>query len=288
MQQLNLLLTSLPDGVLLGFVYGVAAMGLTLIWGVMDVINLSHGPIISLGMFGTFFIFIKMGINPYLGLIPVAILGLLLGIVIYFVAVHRVINAPHLSSLLATFSVNMIIIGIATAALTTSPYNVDFSMGSFLLGSTTILGTRVIAAVIAIIVTGGLFFFLKRTRPGKYIRAVTNNRAAAELMGVPSTQILALSFGLGTMLAAISGALIATFFPFTILSGGGYELKSFVIGVLGGLGNPVGALFGGIILGVLEGIIPAFMNTSWVPVIEFGLFVVILLVRPTGLFGAKE
>ena len=288
MQQLSLLLTSLPDGILLGFVYGIAAMGLTLIWGVMDVINLSHGPIISLGMFGTYFIFIKMGINPYLGLIPVAILGLLLGIVIYFGAVHRVINAPHLSSLLATFSVNMIIIGIATAALTTSPYNVDFSMGSFLLGSTTILGTRVIAAVIAIIVTGGLFFFLKRTRPGKYIRAVTNNRAAAELMGVPSTQILALSFGLGTMLAAISGALIATFFPFTILSGGGYELKSFVIGVLGGLGNPVGALFGGIILGVLEGIIPAFMNTSWVPVIEFGLFVVILLVRPTGLFGAKE
>jgi branched-subunit amino acid ABC-type transport system permease component len=107
-------------------------------------------------------------------------------------------------------------------------------------------------------------------------------------MGVPSTQILALSFGLGTMLAAISGALIATFFPFSILSGAGYELKSFVIGVLGGLGNPVGALFGGLILGVLEGVIPAFMETSWVPVIEFGLFVVILLVRPNGLFGAKE
>ena len=288
MQQLSLLLASLPDGVLLGFVYGVAAMGLTLIWGVMDVINLSHGPIISLGMFGTFFIFIRMGINPYLGLIPVAILGLLLGVVIYFSAVHRVINAPHLSSLLATFSVNMIIIGIGTAAFTTSPYNVDFSMGGVDLGFTTILWTRVIAAVIAILVTGALYLFLYRTRPGKYIRAVTNNRAAAELMGVPSTQILALSFGLGTMLAAIAGALIATFFPFSILSGGGYELKSFVIGVLGGLGNPVGALFGGLILGTLEGIVPAFMETSWVPVIEFGLFVVILLVRPNGIFGAKE
>ena len=288
MQQLNLLLASLPDGVLLGFVYGIAAMGLTLIWGVMDVINLSHGPIISLGMFGTYFFFIKLGINPYLGLIPVAILGLLLGIVIYFGAVHRIINAPHLSSLLATFSVNMIIIGIATALLTTSPYNVDFSIGSFDLGFTTILGTRVIAAVIAILVTIGLYIFLFRTRPGKYIRAVTNNRSAAELMGIPSTQILALSFGLGTMLAAISGALIATFFPFNILSGGIYELKSFVIGVLGGLGNPVGALFGGLILGVMESIVPAFMETSWVPVIEFGLFVVILLVRPNGLFGAKE
>ena len=288
MQQLSLLLASLPDGVLLGFVYGVAAMGLTLIWGVMDVINLSHGPIISLGMFGTFFIFIRMGVNPYLGLIPVAIFGLILGVIIYFVAVHRVINAPHLSSLLATFAVNMIIIGLGTAAFTTSPYNVDFSMGGFNLGFTTVLWTRVIAAVIAILVTGALYLFLYRTRPGKYIRAVTNNRSAAELMGVPSTQILALSFGLGTMLAAISGALIATFFPFNILSGGGYELKSFVIGVLGGLGNPVGALYGGLILGMLEGIIPAFLNTSWVPVIEFGLFVVILLVRPNGILGAKK
>ena len=288
MQQFNLLLISLPDGILLGFVYGLAAMGLTLIWGVMNVINLSHGPIIALGMFSTFFIFTRLGINPYLGIIPIAIIGLLVGILIYAVAVHRVINAPHLSSLLATFSVNMIIIGLGTAALTTSPYNVDFSAGSFRLGSTTILGTRVIAALVTLLFTGGLYLFLYRTRPGKFIRAVANNRAAAELMGIPSTRILALSFGLGTMLAAVSGGLIATFFPFSILSGGGYELKSFVIGVLGGLGNPIGALFGGLILGIIEGAIPAFLETSWVPVIEFGLFVVILLVRPTGLFGAKR
>ena len=288
MQQINLLLVSLPDGILLGFVYGLAAMGLTLIWGVMNVINLSHGPIIALGMFSTFFIFSKLNINPYVGLIPVAIFGLLLGILIYIVAVHRVINAPHLSSLLATFSVNMIIIGIGTAAFTTSPFNVDFNAGSTKLGSITLLGSRLIAAFVSILFTGGLYLFLYRTRPGKYIRAVANNRSAAELMGVPSTRILALSFGLGTMLASVSGALIATFFPFTILSGGGYELKSFVIGVLGGLGNPIGALFGGLILGIIEGAIPAFLETSWVPVIEFGLFVVILLVRPSGLFGAKK
>ena len=288
MQQFSLLLTSLPDGILLGFVYGLAAMGLTLIWGVMNVINLSHGPIIALGMFGTFFLFMRAGINPYAGLIPIAVVGLGLGILIYVVAVHRVINAPHLSSLLATFSVNMIIIGLGTAALTTSPYNVDFSAGSVKIGSVSLLGTRLIAALVTMLFTAGLYLFLYRTRPGKFIRAVANNRAAAELMGVPSTRILALSFGLGTMLAMVSGALIATFFPFNILSGGGYELKSFVIGVLGGLGNPIGALFGGLILGVVEGIIPAFLETSWVPVIEFVLFVLILLVRPSGLFGAKK
>jgi branched-chain amino acid transport system substrate-binding protein len=100
--------------------------------------------------------------------------------------------------------------------------------------------------------------------------------------------VLALSFGLGTLLAAVAGGLIATFFPFTILSGGVYELKSFVIGVLGGLGNPLGALVGGLILGELEGVVTVLLPVSWVPVIEFGLFVLILLVRPSGLLGARK
>ena len=284
----EMLLPSLVDGLLLGFVYGIAAMGLSLIWGVMNVINLSHGPIIALGMFGVYLSFTYLGLNPYLALILVAIGGLLVGVLIYAVAVHRVLNAPHLSTLLATFSVNMIIIGLGTAAFTVSPYNVDFTLGSLTLGPIRVPLSRLAAALAALIVTGVLYLFLNRSRPGKYIRAVANNRAAAELMGIPSARVLALSFGLGTMLAAIAGGLIATFFPITILSGGGYELRSFVIVVLGGLGNPLGALFGGLILGTLEGVIPVFTVTTWVPVFEFVLFVLLLLVRPTGLFGRRR
>lgn len=283
----DFLVASLADGLLLGFVYGIAAMGLSLIWGVMDVINLSHGPIIALGMFGIYLAFTNLGMNPYLVLLLVAVAGLLLGILIYGVAVHRVRDAPHLSTLLATFSINMIIIGIGTAVFTTSPRNVDFSLGSFSVGPVTLTWTRVAAALAAVLVTALLYLFLYRTRPGKSIRAVANNRAAAELMGIPASWVLALSFGLGTMLAAISGGLIATFFPFTILAGGSYELKSFVICVLGGLGNPLGALIGGLILGALEGIIPAFVETTWVPVLEFVLFVSILLVKPSGLLGGE-
>lgn len=278
----------LIDGLLIGFVYGIAAMGLTLIWGVMNVINLAHGPIIALGSFGVFLLLTNLGLNPYLALILVAVMGLLLGMFIYAVAIQRVIDAPHLSTLLATFAINMIIIGLGTAAFTTTPRTIDLNLGSINLGSVTIQATRVIAAFASLAITGGLYYFLYRTTPGKYVRAVANNRSAAELMGIPSARILALSFGLGTMLAAIAGGLIATFFPFTILSGGVYELKSFVIGVLGGLGNPIGALAGGLILGVLEGVIPKFMDTTWVPVLEFVLFIVILLVRPTGIFGAKK
>jgi len=282
-----MLVPSLMDGLLLGFVYGIAAMGLSLIWGVMDVINLSHGPIIALGMFGIYLGFTGLGLNPYLMLLLVIIGGLLLGILIYWIAVHRVIDAPHLSTLLATFSVNMIILGIATAVFTTSPRNVDFSLGSILVGPMTLPWTRILAALASALVTALLYLFLYRTQPGKAIRAVSDNRSAAELMGIPTSWILALAFGLGTMLAATSGGLIATFFPFTILAGGSYEVKSFVICVLGGLGNPLGALIGGLLLGALEGIIPAFMETSWVPVLEFVLFVLILLVRPQGLLGSK-
>lgn len=283
----DVLMPSLVDGLMLGFVYGLAAMGLTLIWGVMNVINLSHGPIIAFGMFGLYLAFTRLGINPYLSLFLIAAAGLLVGILIYGVAVHRILTAPHLMTLLATFSVNMIMIGVGTALFTVTPYNVDFTLGSFSIGPVQILWTRIAAALIALLVTGLLYLFLFRTRQGKFIRAVANNRAAAELIGIPSARVLALSFGIGTMLAATAGGLIATFFPFTILAGGGYELRSFVIVVLGGLGNPLGALIGGLLLGMLEGVIPVFTQTSWVPVIEFVLFVLIILVRPSGLLGDR-
>ncbi len=285
---LNTLFSSIMDGLLIGTVYGIAAMGLTLIWGVMHVINLAHGPVIALGMFGVYLLFTGLGLNPYLALILVAILGLLLGILIYFIAIHRVIEAPHLSTLLATFSINMIIIGIGTAIFTTSPRDTGFSLGHIEIGTITLQGTRLVASLVTLLVTAALYFFLYRTRPGKYVRAVANNRAAAELMGIPSARVLALSFGLGTMLAAIAGGLIATFFSFTILSGDTYGLKSFIISVLGGLGNPLGALLGGLILGLMEGIFPLAIPNTWVPVIEFLFFVFILLVRPSGLLGGKS
>ncbi len=284
---LEALLASSIDGLMLGFIYGLAAMGLTLIFGVMRVINLAHGATIALGMFSVYLITNEFGLNPYLGLLLTVALGLGFGMAMYFIAVHRVINAPELTTLLSTFAVNLIIIGLGTAAFTTTPRALDVNLGTFQRGAITILGTKAVAVLIAILITAGLYFFLYRTRPGKSIRAVANNRSAAELMGISTTWVLALSFGLGIMLAAVSGGLIVTLFSFTILSGSDFELKSFVIVVLGGLGNPTGALLGGIVLGLLEGITTIFIPVGWVPVIEFIVFVLILLVRPSGLLGAR-
>ncbi len=283
----NALIVALIDGLLIGSVYGIAAMGLTLIWGVMSVINLAHGAIIALGMFGTYLLFSSLGLNPYVALPLVAGVGLVAGMLIYWTAIHRILNGPTLSALLATFAINMIIIGLGTAQFSTSMYNVNFNLGS-VEQPVLMQWSRIIAALVAITLAVGLQFFLHRTRPGKYIRAVSNNRDAADLMGIPSSRVLALSFGLGTMLAAVAGVLIATITPFTILGGTTYQLKSFVIGVMGGLGNPIGALVGGLILGVLESTFSVFMPNTWVPVLEFMLFVLILVVRPSGLFGGER
>ena len=281
------IIASMLDGILIGAVYGLAAIGLTLIWGVMDVINLTHGAMITLGMFALYILFTTLGLNPYVALLPVAIIGFMFGIIVYWIAVQRVMGRPPLMSLLSTFAVNMVMIGAGTAMWTTSPYNVDYSLPGITLERYTFTGTHILAAVAAAILGAALYLFLQRTRLGKAIRAVASNRQAAELMGIPSNRILAVAFGIGIAIAAASGGLIAALFPFTVLSGGTYELKSFVVCVLGGLGNPNGALFGGILLGLIEGTVAPFIPVSWTPVIEFALFVLILIAFPGGLFARR-
>jgi branched-subunit amino acid ABC-type transport system permease component len=278
-------MASVTDGVLVGSVYGLAAMGLTLIWGVMRVINLTHGAMIVLGSFIVYFLGRGLGLSPYEGIPLVVIAAFAVGVIIYWVAVDRVIGRPILMSLLATFACNMVLIGIGTALWTTSPYNIPVSLPGVSWQGYTFTGTHMMAAVFAGLIAGLLYLFLNHTRYGKAIRAVANNREAAELSGIPTKQVLAVTFGIGVALACAAGALIATLFPFTVLSGANYQLKSFVVTVLGGLGNPAGALLGGIALGLVEGLATPFMPVSWTPIIEFALFVVVLMAFPRGIFS---
>jgi len=278
------ILASMLDGLLVGAVYGLAAMGLSLIWGVMDVINLTHGSMIALGMFFLYLMYSVIHTNVYVLLIPIIIGGMVLGVIVYWMAVHWVVGRSQLMSLLSTFAVNMMVIGIGTAIWSTSPYNVDFSLPGITVGPYTFTGNHIAAAIAAVVIALGLELFLYRTRFGKAIRAVSDNRDAAELMGISSTGVLTLAFAIGIALAIASGALVSTLFPFTILSGAVYQLKSFVVTVLAGLGKPLGALIAGLLLGLLEGVVTPFIAVSWVPLIEFGLFVVVLIFFPRGIF----
>jgi branched-chain amino acid transport system permease protein len=281
-------LASIIDGVLVGLVYGLAAMGLTLIWGVMDVINLTHGTMIVAGMFALYLLVAALGISPYFTLPPILIGGFLVGVALYWIAVHRMIGRPPLMSLLSTFAVNLVLVGIGTAVWGTALFNVDVSLPGITVGRYTFPGAHILAAVLAAVIAGILYLFLHYTRLGKALRAVANNREAAELVGIPTTRLLAIAVGCGVALAGVSGMLIGTLFPFTILSGDGYQLKSFIVTVLGGFGNPVGALMGGVALGLLEGAVTPFVPVSWTLVIEFVLFVLVLIAFPGGIFASRR
>jgi branched-subunit amino acid ABC-type transport system permease component len=282
------LLASVFDGVLIGAVYGLAAMGITLIWGVMDVVNLTHGAMIVAGMFGVYLLSGPAGIPVYATLPIVLVGGFLIGVALYWISVHRVIGQPPLMSLLSTFSVNLVLIGVGTAVWGTDLFNVPASLPGFSMGRYTFPGTHIMAAVLTVVIAGVLYLFLYRTRIGKAVRAVSGNREAAELVGIPTARVLALAFGIGVSLACVAGMLIATMFPFTVLSGDAYQLKSFVVTVLGGLGNPTGALVAGVALGLLEGLTTPFVPVSWIPVIEFVLFVVALIAVPGGLMQLRR
>jgi branched-chain amino acid transport system permease protein len=282
------IIASLIDGVLVGLVYGLAAMGLTLIWGVMDVINLTHGTMIVAGMMALYLLVTALGISPYLALPPVLVGGFFVGIALYWIAVHRMIGRPALMSLLSTFAVNLILIGVGTAVWGTALFNVEASLPGISLGRYTFPGAHILAAALAALIAAALYVFLHKTRTGKAVRAVANNREAAELVGIPTTRLLAISVGLGVALAGVSGMLIGTLFPFTVLSGDSYQLKGFIVTVLGGFGNPLGALMGGVALGVLEGAVTPFVPVSWTLVIEFVLFVLVLIAFPNGIFSTRR
>jgi branched-subunit amino acid ABC-type transport system permease component len=282
------IVASIMDGVLIGSVYGLAAMGLTLIWGVMDVINLTHGAAIVAGMLALYLLTNGLGLPVYAALPPILVGGFLVGLLLYWIAVHRMIGQPPLMSLLSTFAVNLVLIGLGTAIWGTGLFNVPVSLPGLSWQRYTFPGTHILAAVLTATMAGLLYLFLYHTRPGKAVRAVAGNREAAELSGIPTTRMLSFAFGLGVALAGVAGMLIGTLFPFTVLAGESYQLKSFVVTILGGPGNPAGALLGGIMLGLIEGLVAPFMPVSWTLVIEFVLFVAVLIVFPGGIFALRR
>jgi branched-subunit amino acid ABC-type transport system permease component len=264
------ILASLLDGILIGSVYGLAAMGITLIWGVLDVINLTHGTMIVAGMFAAYLLVGAIGVPVYATLPIVLVGGFFVGVAMYWISVHRLVGQPPLMSLLSTFAVNLVLIGLGTTVWGTDLYNVPISLPGLSFGRYTFPGTHLMAAALTVVIAAALYLFLQRTRTGKAIRAVAGSREASELVGIPTRRMLALTFGIGVALAAVSGMLICTLFPFTVLTG---------------LGNPIGALIAGVALGLLEGLATPFMPVSWTPVIEFVLFVVVLIAFPGGVLG---
>ena len=276
------------SGLLAGALYAMVALGLGLIFGVMRVLNVAHGPLLMLGAYVTYWLFSTVGLNPYLSLLVSMPLVFLIGVALQHFFVRRVVDAPELSSLLLTFGISIALVNLAQLAFTSDLRSVEFLTGSFLVGPFAFSKSRVIACLFAAGITALAFLFLQKTRMGKAIRAVSQSREVAQVCGINVQRIHLLAFGLASALAAAGGTLVAVMVAIQPEMGAVYTFKSFLVIVLGGAGNYPGALLGGLLLGLVEQLASLFLTTQVNEAVAYVLLVLVLLLRPTGLLGGRS
>jgi branched-chain amino acid transport system permease protein len=274
------------SGLLMGAIYALFAGGLTLIWGVMRIINIAHGEFLMLGAFATYF-FASSGLVPLLSLPLFAPLFFLFGAAVYLLVIRRIVDAPELISLLLTFGLSILAINLGVLAWSGEMRLVSYLSGSFDVGGVLISKNRLVAGLVAVAISLGMYVFLQRTRWGQAIRAVAYDREIAEQCGIDSGRVYMLVFGLGTALAAVAGGLASTIFAFSPLIGQQFILKAFAVTVLGGMGNFAGALIAGIVLGVVEQLVSFLVDSQIASAVAFVVIILTLLFRPQGILGAR-
>lgn len=277
------------NGLVLGGLYACIAAGFSLVWGVLNVINILHGSFIVLGGYLAFYAYTLAGIHPFLSLLIAAPVFFALGYFLQRGVLNRVIAAPVLLTLTLTFGLDLMLSNAMLAAFTADfrKITLDPPLGVLLLGPVVLPVDRLLAMVLAVGLLGLLYLTLVRSRIGRAIVAVRMDREAAALMGVRVKDVYAVTFGLGTLMAGVSGPLLALIFPLSPLSGSAYLGKAFVVCVLGGLGSVPGALVGGLTLGLAESFGALWLGPEHASTLSFVLLIAILLVRPEGLLGRK-
>lgn len=287
---------NLIQGLILGGVYGMATMGLSLIFGVLNVVNVGHGAFIMIGAFVALLTFIHFGISPVLAIPLAMVIGMGLGFIFYYSVMKRLLDAPELATLLATFAIGTLLEEIIKFTIGSEFRGYNWDVGKISLGITTLPMTKIYAFIGSIVIALILYFWFSKSRPGSAVRAVIQDREGARVCGVNVGWIFALSFAIGIGLTVVSGVLLTMFIPVGInpYMGGSYTLKAFVIAVLGGLTSPYGAFFGGVLFGLIENgsytlfaLIPGLEPFAMTRFISFVMLLVILLIKPTGLLRAK-
>jgi branched-chain amino acid transport system permease protein len=275
------------NGLMLGAIYACIAVGFSLVWGVLNVINMIHGAFIILGGYLTFFAWFHLKIHPFVMLLPVALIMFVIGYFVQSTMINRVVTKPVLTTLTLTFGLEMILYNAMNLAFSATPRRIVLDMGVLNLGELLLPWDRIASMVLALALTGMLYLTLRASRIGRAIVAVRMDRDAAALMGINVSQIYAITFGIGAFMAGACGAIVAVVFPVSTSLTGLFLGKAFVICVIGGLGTVPGALVGGIALGIIESVAGFWLGPQNAILIGFVLMLVLLVVRPTGLMGKK-
>jgi branched-chain amino acid transport system permease protein len=280
-------LQTLVNGIVLGALYACLAVGFSLVWGVLNVINMLHGSLIVFGGYLTFFAWHSYGIHPLLALPFVALLMYAIGYVTQLSMINRVIDQPVLTTLTLTFGLDLILYNFMTVYYTATPRRVTLDLGALDLAGIAIPVDRLFGMALALALTGLLYLMMRRSRIGRAIVAVRMDSAAAALMGIKVDRIYAITFGIGALMAGATGAIFAMVYPVTTNLSATYLGKAFVVCVIGGLGSVPGALAGGIVLGIVESFAGQFFGPQHALTVGFLLMLLLLMVKPTGLTGIK-
>ncbi|MFL5366213.1 MAG: branched-chain amino acid ABC transporter permease [Myxococcales bacterium] len=277
----------LANGILLGGLYGLMALGMGLVWGVLNIVNLAHGAFIMMGGYAVYFLFTLAGIDPFLAL-PIAMVGMFLfGYLLQMFVLNLIVRSALLNTLLITFGFDVVLVYLAQFLFTADfrTINPTYSGSNVDLQGVTIPYSQAGAFLVAILLAGALYVFLDQTRTGRAIRATAQNLTAARLYGVNPRRIYALTFGVGAALAGAAGGLFGVISQITPYIGITLTAKSFVIAILGGLDKPLGVIIGGLVLGIAEAMTDLYLGSTYKDIISFGLLVLILVARPAQLVG---
>lgn len=284
---MQLLWQILVNGVLLGGLYALMALGLALVWGVLNIVNLAHGALIMLGAYVCYYLFADFGWDPFAAL-PVAMLALFgLGYLIQRYLLDLVMRAPMFNTLLITFGLEVVITYLAQMAFSADfrTINPDYAGAHFQLLGATVPVVRIVAFGVASVLTVSLWLMLAHTRIGLAIRATSQNLIAARLYGVDARKLYALTFGFGAALAGAAGSLYGVVSQINPYIGSTLTAKSFAIAIIGGLDNPLYVLVGGLFVGIAEALTALYIGPTYTDVMSFGVLVLVLVARPTGLLG---
>lgn len=279
---------NLSNGILIGAVYALIGVGLTLVFGVMRTINFAHGDFVVIGMYFAVLLNALFGWDPYLTLIFAIPLGFIVGAMIQKFVLTRVIDAKPESMMLATLGVSLVIANLLLLTFGGEPQsvNVSYATTTLKLGEIRISVVLLLAGIATVSVIAALYWLLNKTEIGRAIRATAENRLGAELVGVNTKRIQAIVFGLGMSLAVTAGVtLIPLLFASPVTTGALFTLKAFVVTVLGGLGNIGAAIMGGLVLGVVEVLGASYLDSAYRDAYGLLVFLLVLLLKPEGLFG---
>jgi branched-chain amino acid transport system permease protein len=285
----ELLAQALVSGLLSGFVFALIAAGLSLIFGVMEIVNFAHGEFLMLSMYLSYFLHSSLGWDPLLALPLNAAVLFLFGALVYYALIRRVLRAPMLAQIFATFGLGVFLQNGAQFL-----FRPDFRMVGTTLasGRIALLGVfvsrpQLVAAIGAVSTTGLLYWLLTRTETGKALLATAEDRQAAALMGIDPDRMFALSWGLGAACVGVAGALLSTFYYVFPQVGGVFALIAFVAVALGGFGSVAGAFLGGIVIGVVESLAGVLVAPAVKNIFVFAIYLAVMLVRPRGFLGKQ-